>query len=114
MAAHRAASGAAMCPAPVSEGGPKNPAMERMVLAQSLWDASMAWKLAGALREGTVDKIVHVCGRFHVEHGLGIPEHLDRYLLQEHCEHRENKVAHEAAEHLREPGGAFRAIAKTA
>ena len=48
-----------------------NAAMERMVLAQSLWDASMAWRLSETLKSGNVAKVLHVCGRFHVEHGLG-------------------------------------------
>merc|ERR1712146_529616 len=63
---------------------------------------------AGALREGPADKVLHVCGRFHVEHGLGIPEHLDRYLLEEHCDSGSN------SDHLKTAMGSFRTIAKTA
>jgi len=70
-----------------------------MLEAQTLWDATMAHSLATAavspeaavngaasiLLDSHGDKgtkrplIVHVCGKFHCEHHLGIPEHLKRY-----------------------------------
>merc|ERR1719397_1241767 len=48
-----------------------------MLDAQSLWDATMAHSIAGALHRR--EKLVHVTGYFHVQHGLGTVEHLHRY-----------------------------------
>jgi hypothetical protein len=68
-----------------------------MLQAQTLWDSTMAWKLfswwrtadaataAAHLRHGEGGRqslpplVLHVCGKFHCEGGLGIPEHLHRY-----------------------------------
>mmetsp|Transcript_64210 Transcript_64210/g.126123 ORF Transcript_64210/g.126123 Transcript_64210/m.126123 type:complete len:464 (+) Transcript_64210:154-1545(+) len=84
---------------------------DRMLLAQSLWDATMAHAIVGelvdpkgsnrlhnratlmSLQPGTgdsppaqtggvspaVSKVMHVCGRLHVEHFLGVFEHLTHY-----------------------------------
>jgi len=92
------------CPAQMNAARKK--AFEHMLLAQSLWDASMAWTLAKLLKKGEHPKILHLCGRFHVAHMLGIPEHLDTYLREEHCD--------KALASMEAPGSAFSAIAKTA
>jgi hypothetical protein len=52
---------------------------DRMLLAQSLWDATMAWRLHQELCDSPARTVLHLCGRFHTEHGLGIPEHLRAY-----------------------------------
>ena len=102
-----------------------SPAAERMLSAQSLWDAAMAWRIAGALARGAgpaktdnlggeknqsnavyPTRVLHVCGRFHVQDGLGIPEHLDEYLREMHCE--------SSRDMFKKPGSAFRAIGRTA
>mmetsp|Transcript_62816 Transcript_62816/g.86350 ORF Transcript_62816/g.86350 Transcript_62816/m.86350 type:complete len:144 (-) Transcript_62816:195-626(-) len=65
----------------------------RMLMAQSLWDATMAWtilcelgkgdtSLSGSVGRGEERACFHVCGRFHCEHFIGIPEHLEYYLTQ--------------------------------
>jgi len=52
---------------------------ERLLAAQSLWDAGMAWRLSEALEAHPDALAVHVNGKFHSQSGLGIPEHLRRY-----------------------------------
>ena len=52
---------------------------ERMLDAQSLWDAGMAWSLAEILEERPGALALHINGKFHSESGLGIPDHLRRY-----------------------------------
>jgi len=52
--------------------------------AQVLWDAAMASSIAGALARhqlpgGCPPLVLHVCGKFHAEQGLGIGEHLGVY-----------------------------------
>ncbi|TRY63466.1 hypothetical protein TCAL_11959 [Tigriopus californicus] len=49
-----------------------------MLDAQSLWDATMAHSLAQGL--DFCDVIIHVTGFFHIKQGLGILEHLNKYL----------------------------------
>mmetsp|Transcript_31424 Transcript_31424/g.55312 ORF Transcript_31424/g.55312 Transcript_31424/m.55312 type:complete len:365 (+) Transcript_31424:67-1161(+) len=95
------------CPAQ-AQAEEVNPALSRMVEAQSLWDASMAWTLAELLKAGECSKVVHLCGRFHVEHGLGIPEHLEGYLRSNHCE------STLASFDRNDSSAAFRSVAKTA
>lgn len=51
---------------------------EKTMCAQGLWDHTMAFNLAQALRNGS--KVVHLCGAFHCAHGLGIPEALPSYM----------------------------------
>jgi uncharacterized iron-regulated protein len=46
---------------------------------QTLWDASMAFSIAQHLRAHPQSLVVHVCGKFHVEGRLGLPEHLAGY-----------------------------------
>jgi hypothetical protein len=50
--------------------------------AQSLWDASMAYSIAQHLQAnpGPESLVVHICGKFHTEGRLGIPEHLQGYM----------------------------------
>lgn len=82
---------AATAKEPVSGGGGDR--KERMLLAQTLWDATMAHRiarqLAGAAAPGSTNgstqheeerKVMHCCGRMHAEHYLGIGDHLDHYL----------------------------------
>jgi len=49
-----------------------------MMVAQNLWDHTMAFNLAKILSSGS--KVLHVCGAFHCANGLGIPEALPRYM----------------------------------
>ena len=52
----------------------------RMLDAQSLWDATMAKSISSQLEADSKRRVLHLCGRFHCEHWLGIPEHLGHYL----------------------------------
>jgi uncharacterized iron-regulated protein len=65
--------------APPAHGGAA-PGEDPVLMAQNLWDAGMAWRIAEAARDHPQSRIVHVAGAFHVQHGTGIPEHLARYL----------------------------------
>lgn len=47
--------------------------------AQSLWDATMAWSIAGALMRSPGALVVHLVGSFHVKNATGIPEQLQMY-----------------------------------
>jgi uncharacterized iron-regulated protein len=52
------------------------------LMAQALWDASMAWAIHGALGEGAPDPpplVLHLTGSFHVENRTGTPEALSHY-----------------------------------
>jgi uncharacterized iron-regulated protein len=40
----------------------------------------MAYSIAGALEQFTASTAVHIVGGFHVSEGLGIPEHLQRFV----------------------------------
>jgi len=51
--------------------------LERMLNAQSLWDATMAHSVTKGLRRSNL--VIHVAGHFHVKENLGIPEHLSHY-----------------------------------
>ena len=54
-----------------------------MLDAQSLWDATMAHSISSHLSTASSDRrVLHLCGRFHCEHGLGIPEHLSATAKQ--------------------------------
>jgi len=71
-----------------------------MLMAQSLWDATMAHQIQGELSRAPLansgvstdpslqaqsygfdwpQRVMHVCGRYHVEHFLGIVSHLEYY-----------------------------------
>ncbi len=54
------------------------PSVEGMLAAQNLRDATMAWTVAGALRQSPGALVVHVNGSFHSADRLGVPEHLAR------------------------------------
>lgn len=49
------------------------------MLAQSLWDATMAYSVAEVLTRRPGSRVVHLVGSFHVRNGTGIPEQLERY-----------------------------------
>ncbi|MFN4123103.1 MAG: ChaN family lipoprotein [Flavobacteriales bacterium] len=48
-------------------------------LAQSLWDATMAYSIAEARRKHKSHKVLHLNGRFHSDERLGIFTHLKKY-----------------------------------
>lgn len=63
-----------------------------MLMAQSLWDATMAHriqrelsrlngseKVQGSGERDWPQRVMHICGRYHVEHFLGIVTHLVHY-----------------------------------
>ncbi len=50
-----------------------------LIDAQALWDASMAFSIAEALKREPGTLVLNINGRFHSEQGLGIPEHLPDY-----------------------------------
>ncbi|RMH33971.1 MAG: hypothetical protein D6687_06110 [Acidobacteria bacterium] len=60
--------------------------MKRMLDAQTLWDATMAFSIAEVLKQAKTSKqekkplVIHLNGSFHSENGLGIPEHLTKYF----------------------------------
>lgn len=54
-------------------------ALDRMLQAQVLWDATMAYSIAEHLTREPGSSVVHIVGSFHVKNGTGIPEHLERY-----------------------------------
>jgi uncharacterized iron-regulated protein len=54
-------------------------ARENGFLAQSLWDATMAWSIAGELMRNPGTPLVHLVGSFHVKNGRGILDPLARY-----------------------------------
>jgi uncharacterized iron-regulated protein len=47
--------------------------------AQVLWDATMAWSIAGVLVREPDALVLHMVGGFHVERGTGTPEQLEAY-----------------------------------
>lgn len=51
----------------------------RALMAQSLWDAGMAFSIAQHLTRQPGRRVVHVNGAFHTEQHLGTVEHLVRY-----------------------------------
>ena len=55
-------------------------AFQKMLAAQNLWDASMAWSIASHLKEHRQSRILHINGSFHTDYKIGIPEHLKNYL----------------------------------
>jgi len=59
------------------EMGNTNPTVPTTMLdAQSLWDATMADSINQGL--GRLDRVVHVTGYFHIQHKLGLVEHMTR------------------------------------
>lgn len=59
--------------APAAMGGFNLP------LAQSLWDATMAYSIAEARKKHKSHKVLHLNGRFHSDDRLGIFTHLKKY-----------------------------------
>lgn len=68
---------------PVSHGGlhhaSGDEAASPMLLAQSLWDATMAYTIADHLTRYPGHRVLHVTGAFHVSQGTGTPEALQHY-----------------------------------
>jgi uncharacterized iron-regulated protein len=61
-------------------GDSENGAGSFLLDAQSTWDATMSYSIAGALEQFTASTVLHIVGGFHVSEGLGIPEHLQRFV----------------------------------
>ncbi len=74
------AHGAPAHGAPVDGAAGAPPREDPVLMAQNLWDAGMAWRIAEAAGEHPDARVVHVAGAFHVQERTGIPEHLERYL----------------------------------
>ena len=55
-------------------------AFKKMLEAQNLWDASMAWSIASYLKRHPNSRVIHINGNFHTDYSLGIPEHLNYYV----------------------------------
>tara|TARA_B100001123_G_scaffold373863_1_gene438749 strand:- start:700 stop:1788 length:1089 start_codon:yes stop_codon:yes gene_type:complete len=62
------------------DSGMDEETFQKMLGAQNLWDASMAWSIASHLNKHPQSRILHVNGNFHTDYKLGIPEHLKNYL----------------------------------
>lgn len=54
-------------------------AMGNQLDSQSLWDASMAYRIAEHLAASPEALVLHMVGGFHVARGTGTPEHLEAY-----------------------------------
>jgi uncharacterized iron-regulated protein len=79
-------SGHTMAPAPAKNDTAKQPAMSPMammsfdlVVAQSLWDATMAYSISEYIKAHPQKKIMQVNGRFHSEQGYAVVEQLKKY-----------------------------------
>ena len=79
-------SGHMMTPAPAKNDTAKQPAMPPMsmmsfdlVVAQSLWDATMAYSISEYIKAHPQKKIMQVNGRFHSEEGYAVVEQLKKY-----------------------------------
>jgi uncharacterized iron-regulated protein len=53
--------------------------LDNILSSQSLWDATMAYWIANALKRNKGDLVVHLNGGFHTAYRLGTVEHLARY-----------------------------------
>ncbi|MBK9153661.1 MAG: ChaN family lipoprotein [Chloracidobacterium sp.] len=53
--------------------------LDNILSSQSLWDATMAYWIANALRKNKDALVVHLNGGFHTESRLGTVEHLFKY-----------------------------------
>jgi uncharacterized iron-regulated protein len=59
---------------------PKMPVMSfNLVMAQSLWDATMAFSIYEYLKENKGKKVMHVNGRFHSDEGFAVVTQLKKY-----------------------------------
>jgi uncharacterized iron-regulated protein len=79
-------SGHGMAPTPKTDSAKKiaaSTAMFKMpfdmVVAQSLWDASMAYSISEYLKTHTDKKIMQVNGKFHSEQGYAVVQQLQNY-----------------------------------
>ena len=50
-----------------------------LVMAQSLWDATMAFSVFEFLKKNKGKKVMHVNGRFHSDEGFAIVEQIKKY-----------------------------------
>jgi uncharacterized iron-regulated protein len=50
-----------------------------LITAQSLWDATMAYSIAGYLKKNKGKKVMHVNGRFHSDEGFAVATQLHKY-----------------------------------
>lgn len=76
-------------PLPETEDGEDSPhaaapagthaAMGNQLDSQSLWDASMAYRISQHLEANPGALVLHMVGGFHVARGTGTPEHLESY-----------------------------------
>jgi uncharacterized iron-regulated protein len=79
-------SGHSMTTTPKSKDTAKQPAMPPMpmmtfdlVVAQSLWDATMAYSISEYLKAHPAKKVMQVNGRFHSEQGYAVVAQLRKY-----------------------------------
>jgi len=66
--------------------------ISRMLNAQTMWDATMADSIVKTLLGTECDIVVHVAGFFHVQHNLGIPEHLVNYSKDSELDYHRTTV----------------------
>lgn len=59
--------------------GSDQPPAEFGILAQNLWDATMAYSIAEELLQRPGSRVLHLVGSFHVRNRTGLPEHLAYY-----------------------------------
>ena len=57
-----------------------NKAFQNFIDAQSLWDASMAFSIKNKLEHKHNRLVININGIFHSSQGLGVPEHLLKYM----------------------------------
>jgi uncharacterized iron-regulated protein len=50
-----------------------------LVVAQSLWDATMAWSIASYLKHHRHHKVMQVNGKFHSDEGFAVATQLENY-----------------------------------
>jgi uncharacterized iron-regulated protein len=50
-----------------------------MILAQSLWDATMAYSISSYMKKHKAQKVMQVNGRFHSDEGFGVATQLKHY-----------------------------------
>lgn len=53
--------------------------LDNILSSQSLWDATMAYSVAGSLKKHKGSLVVHLNGGFHTENRLGTVEHFLKY-----------------------------------
>lgn len=60
-------------------GGSQHEGAAKILESQSLWDATMAYSIAGSLKQNKNPLIINLNGSFHTENRLGTVEHLLKY-----------------------------------